>query len=96
MTDTTTQPTTPETTAPQPVQLQVNDITNGTILLKVAIDRGTFKTEELNEVMAVYNRLFAFVSYVQAEAQKESQAAANAEAPAAQVTETKKHKKSKK
>src|ERR1700676_478524 len=60
-------------TTTQPVTLHVNDIVNGTILLKVAIERSAFKAEEIAEVGAVYTKLNAFVQYLQAVAQAEKQ-----------------------
>jgi len=75
--------TTPAASEQPQVHLNVTDIVNGTILLKVSIDRGTFKTEELNEVMGVYNKLSAFVQYVQETAKAESQAAGAAASEAA-------------
>lgn len=101
----TTQTTDTSTTAttPQPVNLNVADIVNGTILLKVAIERSAFKAEEIAEVGNVYSKLSAFVQYVQAMARAESQAAASeatktAEEPTVEASthETKKTKKSKK
>jgi hypothetical protein len=86
--------------APTPVTLHVNDIVNGTILLRVAIERGAYKPEEVGEVGTVYNKLNSFVQYLQAVAQAESQAAAKAneaktETPAT-PTESKKKRGSKK
>jgi hypothetical protein len=73
-----------------PVTLHVNDIVNGTILLKVAIERGAFKAEEIAEVGNVYSKLNSFVQYLQAVASAESQAAAKAETAKteAKATET--------
>ena len=97
MTDTSaTTETTTATPAVQPVQLNVQDLINATILLKVAIERGgTFKAEEMAEVSAVYSKMNAFAQYVQATAQAESQAAAN-ETKTVEEGSGKKHKKSKK
>ncbi len=60
-----------------PVQLHVADIVNGTTLLKIAIERGAFKAEEIAEVGGVYSKLSAFVQYLQQVAVAESQAASN-------------------
>lgn len=95
MTDTTSPATS------QPVDLKIQDIQNATILIKVAIERGTtFKAEEMGEVSAVYAKLHAFVSFVQAQAEAESKAKAAVEAPEAplaeKTVETKKTKKASK
>lgn len=89
-TETAAPAATAPTAAPTPVTLHVNDIVNGTILLRVAIERGAFKAEEVGEVGAVYNKLNSFVQYLQSVAQAESQATAKAEtAKTEATTETK-------
>jgi hypothetical protein len=83
MSEETVAPTTEETTAPvgdQPESVNLTDL--GTLLqiVDLATQRGAFRGSELTQVGAVFDKLNAFLSYIQ-EQQAEKADAENTEAP---------------
>ena len=63
--------TTADTAAVQPVQLTVSDLQLLGQIIDLASRRGAFQAHELAQVGTAYNKLAAFLSYVEATTKKE-------------------------
>lgn len=77
------QETANEASAPSDANLGVADISNAAQIIDVAVQRGAFRANEASQVGEVYNKLFAFVSAVQAQQEAQQEQGAKEETTAA-------------
>lgn len=75
-------------------EISVTDIFNAQQVIKVAMDRGTFKAEEYSQVGAVFDKLSQYIKavqeQVQAQQQVDDQAPESTEVPTDEVAPKKK------
>ena len=73
-------------------EINVTDIFNAQQIIKVAMERGTFKAEEYSQVGAVFDKLSQYIKAVQeqVQAQQEVQESVATEEQADETTATKK------
>lgn len=87
MTDTTnTEASQEQTENPQAITIQdLNLLAN---IVDLASKRGAFQAAELSQIGAVYDKLNAFLSFVEAQQQAQAEAQAEADAQSEENTET--------